>query len=77
MPLFDLECKNCGEVKEDVLVWMGKESPLCCDTPMIKLLSVYAMLKFKGEGGYPSRRKEITDRKAMMSRKQVPYVVES
>ena len=74
MPLFDLKCDICGNVKEDAIVWMGTEPADCCGTPMRKLPSMYGMVKWKGEGGYPSRRKEFQDNKHLMSRKQVSYL---
>jgi len=56
MPLFDCVCVQCGQVRE-VLV-RGKDIPPCgCGGKLNKLPSYPAMVKVKGEGGYPSRRK--------------------
>ena len=56
MPLYDYECDICGVVREV----LGK-APLCCGEEMRKLPSYPAMVKIKGSGGYPSRRKMISD----------------
>lgn len=55
MPLFDCVCVKCGHQQEVLL--RGNESPLHCGVSMRKLPSFPAMVKMKGEGGYPSRRK--------------------
>lgn len=53
MPLYDYKCDVCGVVLETI-----RESPLCCEKPMKRLPSYPAMVKIKGAGGYPSRRKQ-------------------
>lgn len=60
MPLFDIVC-GCGH-REERLLGMNKEVPDCpvCNTKMEKeFSSCPPMIKIKGEGGYPSRRKQI------------------
>ena len=52
MPLYDYRCEVCGGVKESI------GSPCCCEKPMTRLPSFPAMVKIKGSGGYPSRRKQ-------------------
>ena len=48
----------CGVV--EVIQKIGDDAPVCekCGEGMVKLSSFPAMVKIKGEGGYPSRRKE-------------------
>jgi putative FmdB family regulatory protein len=57
MPLYEYRCKNNHEFERVIL----GESPsvLCpeCGELAEKLMSMPAFFKFKGEGGYPSRRK--------------------
>jgi len=57
--LFDFECDKCQIVKE-VLI-RNDETPSCpvCGRKMRKLPSYPALVKVKGSGGYPSRRKMI------------------
>ena len=57
MPLYDYRCDTCGQTRE-VLIMHG-EMPLCCDNTMRRLPSSLAMVKMKGEGGYPSRQHQI------------------
>ncbi len=56
MPLYDYKCGVCGN-QDIVHHGVHKDSPLCCDTPMNKMPSCPAVVKIKGAGGYPSRRK--------------------
>ena len=53
MPIFEYRCDECQENIEIV----NGGIPSCCNIPMRKLLSFPVMVKIKGEGGYPSRRK--------------------
>ena len=57
MPLFDYHCDICGRTRE-VLIMHG-EVPQCCNTTMRRLPSSIAMVKMKGEGGYPSRQHQM------------------
>jgi predicted nucleic acid-binding Zn ribbon protein len=54
MPLFDYHCNICSRTRE-VLIMHG-EVPQCCNASMRRLPSSLAMVKMKGEGGYPSRQ---------------------
>jgi hypothetical protein len=59
MPLYNLGCK-CGYADEKV-VWPGEAIPNCPDCGEkleIKYTSGPPMIKYKGEGGYPSRHKQ-------------------
>ena len=56
MPVYGLRCSSCGEEVEVVQSVMADVE--CCGVKMERL--VYpAMIKIKGEGGYPSRRKQV------------------
>ena len=61
MPIYKFTCK-CGREIEKICE-MGGETPLCskCGGRMLKRLTFPAMVKVKGDGGYPSRRKEFRD----------------
>jgi len=60
MPLYDFKCDNCNFIKE-VLLPSARETIPCpkCGEPMRRLLSFPGLVKIKGEGGYPFRRKKI------------------
>jgi len=55
MPLYVYRC-TCGNELERVQA-IDEEAPLCCGKMMVKQPTFPAMVKIKGEGGYPSRRR--------------------
>ncbi len=59
MPLYDLRCE-CGYTEERLLR-MFESLPNCpkCDKQMEMKFAAPPMVKVKGEGGYPSRRRQI------------------
>jgi putative FmdB family regulatory protein len=59
MPLYDFYC-DCGYRGERV-VGIYEPNPLCphCQKELIKKVGSNIMVKMKGEGGYPSRRKQV------------------
>ena len=59
MPLYDFYC-DCG-YSEEKLVGIYDLNPACpnCGKELIKKIGSNIMVKMKGEGGYPSRRKQI------------------
>ena len=59
MPLYDLYC-DCG-YSEEGLVGIYDPNPACpnCGTTLNKKVGSNIMVKMKGEGGYPARRKQI------------------
>jgi predicted nucleic acid-binding Zn ribbon protein len=59
MPIYSMMCPNCKDEK-DVFQQTGKPM-LCkeCGIEMVKLPTYPAMVKVKGSGGYPSRRKMV------------------
>jgi len=57
MPIYEFRCNICGN--ETTVIKSINDVPECCDTPMRRLPSFPVMVKIKGEGGYPSRRKFI------------------
>ena len=60
MPLYDYRCSVCGYEAEVFQHNMTDiKSCIVCETPMDRVPSFPAMVKIKGEGGYPSRRKQI------------------
>lgn len=60
MPLYDYRCSECGHETEILQTKWGTEVVICnCGTPMERRFTAPAMIKIKGEGGYPSRRKQI------------------
>ena len=58
MAIYEFYCE-CG-YKTEELQPIGSDIPKCpkCGEGMIKRPSFPALVKVKGEGGYPSRRKE-------------------
>ncbi len=59
MPLYELYC-DCGHGEERLLE-MFESNPPCpeCGSIMSRTVGSNIMVKVKGEGGYPSRRKQI------------------
>ena len=59
MPLYDFECE-CGH-SEERLVGIYEPNPACpkCQREMVKMPGSNIMVKMKGEGGYPSRRRQV------------------
>ncbi len=58
MPLYDVICPKCDH-EDEVISYGGKIECPVCGNPMLKKPGVNIMVKMKGEGGYPSRRKQI------------------
>ncbi|KKN50786.1 hypothetical protein LCGC14_0629560 [marine sediment metagenome] len=58
MPLYDFRCSDCGNETEVLLNRMTEVS--CeCGSSMEHRFSAPPMIKITGEGGYPSRRKQV------------------
>jgi putative FmdB family regulatory protein len=59
MPLYELYC-DCGYDMESVR-GMNESLPTCpqCNKTLRKAVGSNIMVKMKGEGGYPSRRKQV------------------
>jgi len=57
MPIYLYQCEKCGSKTEVIQGWDGV-ALLCCGKAMSKMPTSQAMVKMKGMGGYPSRRKE-------------------
>lgn len=60
MPVYDYCCNRCGAEVEE-LQQVGDASPICCGKEMGKKPTCPAMIKMRGEGGFPSRRKWLKD----------------
>jgi len=73
MPIFDYRCEECGYVKE-VIDTGEKKTPLCCGQLMKRMLHFPVMVKIKGEGGYPSRRKFIKGSAPHTTRSTKPWL---
>jgi len=58
MPIYEYECNGCSLVVEE-LQQMGAKPPICCGREMRRKPASNLMIKIKGSGGYPSRRKMI------------------
>lgn len=56
MPIYEYRCQNCKGIVEAIQT-IGAGSPMCCGLQMTMMPTYPAMIKMKGEGGYPSRRK--------------------
>ena len=59
MPLFEFNCV-CG-YREEKILRFDDPNPACpnCEKELIKKMGSNIMIKMKGDGGYPSRRKQI------------------
>jgi predicted nucleic acid-binding Zn ribbon protein len=58
MPLYEFFC-DCGE-RQERIIGSYDPNPICsCGQEMHKLPGTNVMVKMKGEGGYPSRRKQV------------------
>jgi len=57
MPIYEYKCSECGEKLEVLQREMA--DVMCCGKPMERKITFPAMIKIKGEGGYPSRRKQV------------------
>ena len=59
MPRYDLNC-GCGYTIERIL-GMSESYPDCpaCGKQLQRVYSAPPMIKMKGEGGYPARRKQV------------------
>ena len=73
MPLYDYRCHKCGK-ELTVIRPIDADTPRCCEVPMGKLLTFPAMVKIKGEGGYPSRRKFVKGTAPNVSRVTKPWL---
>lgn len=60
MPLYGYICNHCG-AEVEMLQQIGDKLPVCCGIKMERKFSNPPMLKIKGEGGFPSRRKWLKD----------------
>lgn len=56
MPIYEYQCEKCKGIEEKI-VPIDTEAPTCCGASMFKRPTFPVMVKIKGEGGYPSRRK--------------------
>lgn len=58
MPIYQYRCSNC-HFEVEVVQSITGDNPLCshCGERMVKMPTFPAMVKIKGEGGFPSRRK--------------------
>lgn len=59
MPIYEFQC-DCG-YSEERLIGIYDSNPVCpnCQRELIKQIGSGIMVKMKGEGGYPSRRKQV------------------
>lgn len=60
MSLYDFRCQACGNVEEFLVSKQGRFI-FCelCGSRMLLMFPGNQMVKMKGEGGYPSRRRQI------------------
>lgn len=56
MPIYEYRCSKC-KTEVETVQQIGASPPICCGEGMEKTPTFPAMVKMKGEGGYPSRRK--------------------
>jgi putative FmdB family regulatory protein len=56
MPIYDYCCNTCGSKKE-LYQKIGDNVPECCGVGMNKKPTYPALVKWKGEGGFPTMRR--------------------
>lgn len=58
MPIYEYQCEKCKFIVERLQI-IGANSPCCpnCGGAMLKKCGSIAMVKWNGEGGFPSMRK--------------------
>jgi len=59
MPLYEFKCPDCGYEDEFLQRVLTAVECTECNAPMKLMVSLAPMVKIKGEGGYPSRRRHI------------------
>ncbi len=58
MPIYTFQCPVCDKKAEEICQIGDITKPIChCGEEMVKTINFPAMVKVKGMGGYPSRRK--------------------
>ncbi len=57
MPIYLYKCEQC-QTKVERLLPIGGDAPICHGEGMRQVPTFPVMVKWKGEGGYPSRRKQ-------------------
>ncbi len=60
MPQYEYKCQECGW-EEHRIQPVNADYPECCGRTMDKKITCPALVKMKGEGGFPARRKWIQD----------------
>lgn len=73
MPVYIYQCEKCKN-RVEVLQGLQGGVPLCCGKAMTKMPTFPAMVKMKGMGGYPSRRKQFKGTAPYTSRSTRPNV---
>ena len=73
MPIYLYQCEKCG-TKSEILQGIHEGLPLCCGKPMKKLPTFPTMVKVRGMGGYPSRRKQFKGTAPFTTRNTRPNV---
>jgi putative FmdB family regulatory protein len=75
MPIYVYKCKSCG-LEQEVLLNKGVEILSCrqCGGMALKCPTFPALVKMKGEGGLPSRRKFVQGSAPYTSRDVKPWL---
>ena len=58
MPIYSYRCSRCNS-ERDVFRQSGADAPDCCGKPMDRVPTFAGLVKIKGAGGGPYRRKQI------------------
>ena len=56
MPIYVYQCEKCGN-KLEVVQNLGGVPMLCCGKAMDRVPTSHSMVKWTGEGGFPTMRK--------------------
>ncbi len=59
MAIYVFHCRTCGSDREELRTVGETTGPECCGTTMLQAPTCQAMVKMKGMGGYPARRKQL------------------
>jgi predicted nucleic acid-binding Zn ribbon protein len=61
MPIYDVECRECGKTDQVITMDVNKAMPECCGKEMIKLISPPAVTRVAGPTGVIVDERQVYD----------------